>query len=310
MNELLTLFIVLIAVFLFGMAVMRIGLEALSRKHMKNVLLTMTDKHWKSFLVGIALTAIVQSSSVVMAIMIGLVAAGMIRFRQSVGVILGANVGTTLTVEIITLDVSHAVVPFLIIGGGMLFFRSRRVFSCGCILFGLGSIFTAINGLENLAEPLADLPAVNQLLLITNQSQLAGTGLGALFTAIIQSSSAATGVVMAFIAKGYLSLTAAFAIVLGANIGTCFTAILAAVGTSREAKLTSYLHIGFNVAGVVLFFPFIHSLASFAVQLADHPEQQIAHISVLFNVICALAALPLAGKIADFCERFLRTPLR
>lgn len=301
----LTLFIVLIAVFLFGMAVMRIGLETLSRKHMKQVLLKMTDRHWKSFLVGIVLTAMVQSSSVVMAIIIGLVAAGMIRFRQSIGVILGANIGTTLTVELITLPVSEAIVPLLVVGGGLLFFRFRRLFSIGCIMFGLGAIFTAINGLENMAEPLANVAIVNQMLSITNQSQLAATAVGALFTAVIQSSSATTGVVMAFIAKGYLSLAAAFAVVLGANIGTCFTAILAAIGTRREAKMASYLHIGFNVAGVLLFLPFIHLMTVLAMRLAAVPALQIAHISVLFNVICALLALPLAGKIANFCERFL-----
>lgn len=285
---------------------MRIGLENLSKKHMKQLLLKMTDTPLKSLLIGVVLTAVVQSSSVVMAITIGLVAAGMIRFRQTIGIILGANVGTTITVELITLDFSHDVVPFLVIGAALLFFRSHWLFSSGCILFGLGSIFTAINGLEHLADPLSDLNFVHQLLLFTNQSSVAGATIGAVFTAFIQSSSASTGVVMAFIGKGYLSLAAAFAIVLGANIGTCFTALLAAVGTSREARMASYTHIGFNIAGVILFLPFVDQLSSLAVRLSDFPAVQVAHMSVLFNVICSLAALPFADKIADFAERFSR----
>lgn len=303
MNELISLFAVLIAVFLFGMTVMRIGFGSLSKRHMQTVLLKMTDTPLKSFLVGMILTAIIQSSSAVMVITVGLLAAGTIRFKQTVGMILGANIGTTMTVEMITLNLTDAIIPFLVIGAGLLFFRSQWLFSSGCILFGLGAIFTSINGLEELAEPLADLKFVHHLLLVTNQNHLAGTAVGAVLTAIIQSSSATTGIAMAFINKGQLSLEAATAIVLGANIGTCFTALLASVGTNIEAKLASYAHIALNVAGVILFLPFIEQLCAIALKLSMFPDVQLAHISVLFNAICSLAALPFTEQIANFFYR-------
>lgn len=304
MNELVSLFAVLIVVLLFGMTVMRLGLELLSKRHMRTILLKMTDSPWKSFLVGIALTALIQSSSAVMVITIGLLAAGVIRFKNTIGIILGANIGTTITAEMFTLDVSHTIIPLLVIGAVLLFFRTQWVFSTGCVLFGLGAIFTAINGLGDLAKPFANIRWIHHLLLITNNSHLAGTVVGAVFTAMIHSSSAATGIAMAFVDKGQLSLEAAIAIVLGANVGTCFTAWLASLGANREAKLASYAHIALNVAGVIVFLPFIKPLAAIAIKLSAYPDVQLAHISVLFNVLCSLAALPFAEQIAKLFYRF------
>lgn len=302
-NELVSLFAVLIAVFLFGMTVMRLGLESLSKRHMHAVLLKMTDSPWKSFLVGIVLTAVVQSSSAVMVITVGLLAAGMIRFKQTIGIILGANIGTTLTVEMFTLDISNAVIPLLVIGAVLMFTRKQWVFSTGCILFGLGAIFTSINGLGDLAKPLADMKWIHHLLLVTDNSHLAGAVVGALFTAIIQSSSAATGIVMAFINKGQLSMAGAIAVMLGANIGTCFTAWLASFRANAEAKMASYAHIALNVAGVIVFLPVVDLLAAWAMKLSIFPDAQLAHISVVFNVICSLAALPFAEQIANLFDR-------
>lgn len=303
-NEMISLFAVLIAVLLFGMTVMRVGLELLSKRHMKRILLKMTDSPWKSFLIGIILTALIQSSSAVMVITVGLLAAGVIRFKNTIGIILGANIGTTITAEMFTLDVSHAIIPLLVIGAALLFFRRHWIFSTGCVLFGLGAIFTSINGLGDLARPLADVKWIHHLLLITDSSSLAGTAIGAAFTALIHSSSAVTGIAMAFVDKGQLSLTAAIAIVLGANIGTCFTAWLASLGANMEAKLASYAHIALNAAGVIVFLPFIPTLADFATTLSTHPDVQLAHISVLFNVICSLAALPFSEQIAKLFYRF------
>ncbi|HEU5139877.1 MAG TPA: Na/Pi symporter [Bacillales bacterium] len=304
-NEFISLFAVLIAVFVFGITVMRLGLESMSKRHIQTILLKMTDRPWKSFLIGIGLTALIQSSSAVMIITIGLLAAGIIRFKQTIGIILGANVGTTITVEMITLDISDPaiLIGLLVFGAGLLFFRSQWLFSSGCVLFGLGAVFTSINGLEELAEPLANLKWIHHLLLITNNNHLAGAAVGSVFTAIIQSSSAATAIAMAFVNKGQLSLEAGVAIVLGANIGTCFTAWLASFRANLEAKLASYAHIGLNVAGVILFLPFINFVSEMAVNLSSVPSAQLAHISVLFNVFCSLAALPFTDRIARFFYR-------
>lgn len=304
MNELISLFAVLIVVLLFGMTVMRMGLEMLSKRHMKNLLLKMTDSPWKSFMCGIILTAAIQSSSAVMVITVGLLAAGVIQFRNTIGIILGANIGTTVTAEMFTLDISHSIIPLLGIGAILLLFRKQLIFSCGCILFGLGTIFTAINGLGDLAKPLAGAKWIHHMLLIANNSDTAGTLIGAIFTAMIHSSSAVTGIAMAFVAKSNLSLEAAIAIVLGANVGTCFTAWLASLGANMEAKLASYAHIALNVAGVLVFLPFIGMLSNVAAKLADSPDVQLAHVSVIFNVLCSLAALPFTEQIANFFYHF------
>jgi phosphate:Na+ symporter len=307
-NELVSLFAVLIAVFLFGMTVMRLGLESLSKKHIRTVLLKMTDTPLKSFLIGILLTAVIQSSSAVMVITVGLLAAGIIRFRQTIGIILGANIGTTVTLELFTLKLSDAVIPLLAIGAVLLFSRKQWLFSAGCVLFGLGTLFTALNGLGDLAEPLTHLKPVHQLLLVTNNNAIASTAVGALFTAIIQSSTATTGIAMAFINEGQLSIHTAIAIMLGANSGTCITALLASIGTNREAKLASYTHIALNVAGVALFLPFIHLLSEAAINLSAIPGTQVAHASVIFNVLCSLAALPFTNQIAGLFERMTIRP--
>jgi phosphate:Na+ symporter len=306
MNEIVSLFAVLIALFIFGMTVMRLGLQSLSKKSLKQTLLKMTETPLKGFLIGIFVTALLQSSSAVMVITIGLVAAGMITFRQTIGIILGTNVGTTVTVEIITFDLTQAIVPMLIIGAVLLFFRSHVPFCIGCILFGFGTIFTAVNGFEGLSVPLAELNYIHTLLLETNENSLMGAATGALFTAVIQSSSAATGIAMAFINNDLMNLRAATAIVFGANIGTCLTAYLASIGASAEAKLVSYAHIWLNVLGVLLFLPFIDLLGSVATSLTDVPDEQLAHISVIFNVVCSLLVLPFVSPFANLMVKIHR----
>lgn len=276
----------------------------LSKRHMKTLLLKMTASPWKSFLCGLILTAVIQSSSAVMVITVGLLAAGVIHFRQTIGIILGTNIGTTVTAEMFTLNVSHSILPLLVIGAVLLFFKKQWVFSSGCILFGLGTIFTAIHGLGDLAKPLSSAKWIHHMLLIANNSDTVGTLIGAIFTAMIHSSSAVTGIAMAFVANSNLTLKAAIAIVLGANIGTCFTAWLASLGANTEAKLASYAHIALNVAGVLVFLPFIGLLADLAAKLTDAPDTQLAHVSVIFNVLCSLTALPFTEQIANLFYRF------
>lgn len=302
MNELISVFAVLLAIFLFGIAVMRIGLELLSKRIIRQLLMKMTDTPWKGFIIGILVTAIVQSSSVVMVMLIGLVAAGVLRFKQTIGVILGTNIGTTVTAEIIAFNVTDAVLPLLVIGACSLLVHRQKIFATGCICFGLGSVFVSMNGLEGLAEPLADIKFVHQLLLAADHNHLAGTTLGALFTALIQSSSAATGVAMAFIGKGQLSLSAAVAFVLGANVGTCITAWIASFGANKEAKMAAFTHIMVNAAGVIIFFPFVEQLSVIAEHLTQSSGKQLAHAGVVFNILCSLAILPFARRLGDFCE--------
>ncbi|MGD6991488.1 Na/Pi symporter [Sutcliffiella horikoshii] len=301
--SIITLLAVYLAIFLIGMTVMRSGLLQLSEKRTKGYLTKFTDMPWKGLLIGILITGLLQSSSAVMVITVGLVAAGYLTFYQSIGIMLGSNIGSTFITELITIDISQLIFPMLIIGFLFLFSKKKLPFSFGSSIFGLGCLFVAMNGFESLAIPLAGFPSVQDMLAMTNDHHLFGVGIGTLLTAIIQSSSATTGISMSFLNNDLLSLPAGIAIMLGANIGTCVTAFLASIGSIREAKLTAYAHIWLNVIGVAVFFPWIPWLSGLVSMLASSADVQLAHSSLIFNVISSALALPFVRPFARFVER-------
>jgi phosphate:Na+ symporter len=293
MLSLLILFSVYISIFLLGMFMLKAGLYALSGHRLKKWLLHFTKTPFQGFLTGTALTALLQSSSAMMIITVGLVTTGYLTFRQSIGIILGSNIGSTITTEIITLDLGASAIPILLTGAFFVFFLRHRIsYSIGMILIGLACLFFAMKGFGDLAKPLASYPVVYEWLKKTDRSNLLGIAVGMLLASIIQSSAATVGITMGFLHEHLLTLPAGIAILLGANIGTCVTALLASIGTSQEAKLTAYTHLWLNIAGVGIFYFLIHPLASFAGSLAAKPDVQLAHVSVLFNVLCSVAALP------------------
>lgn len=304
MVEILILFAVFIAIFLYGMTVMRIGLYNLSHKKLQQILISMTDTPLKGMIIGTIITAILQSSSAVMVITIGFIAAGILTFKQSIGIILGTNIGTTLTTEFITIDLLfYAIIPLLIIGVILLLTKNIISFSTGAILLGLGCLFVAMNGFENLAKPLSTIPVIHSSISLSNQNNLVGIALGTLLTAVIQSSTATTGIIMGFMSENLVTLSSGIAIIFGANIGTCVTAFIASIGANMEAKLAAYAHIWLNIFGVILFYPFIKFLGDAASMLTNMPDVQLAHVSVIFNVLTSMIALPLAGLLAQFIMR-------
>lgn len=293
-------FILTLGVFLFGMYLVRTGLYNLSAKKLKDWLAKLTDTPWKGLLLGTVVTAILQSSSAVSIIVIGLVAGGMLTFTQSIGIILGANIGTTVTTEIIALDIDSIIIPMAITGIILLLFKRKNIRNFGLAVLGLAAVFAAMWNFKELAAPLKDMAYIDQIFLSLDNNLVYAVLAGAFVTAIIQSSTATTGITMGFIATGSLSLDAAVAIVLGSNIGTCIDAWLASIGGGREARLTAWSHIWLNILGVVVFFPFIGILARIGTHLATQPAVQIAHISVIFNVACSLIALPFVKPFATF----------
>jgi phosphate:Na+ symporter len=300
MPEMLSMFTVFLAIFLFGMTIMRIGLYNLSHEKLKILLQRFTDNPIKGMFVGIIVTGVLQSSSAVLVLTIGLVATSYITFKQSIGVILGANIGTTFTAELITFNLDAATIPILLVGAALMLQKQRVSFCIGNILFGLGCIFVAMNGFESLASPMASVTFVKEMLEGSNESGLLGIGIGAALTAIIQSSTATTGIIMGFLNEDLLTLTAGTAIILGANIGTCITGLVASIGGNREGRLTAYAHIWLNFLGVIVFYPFIYALVAFGEKLSSLPNVQLAHVSLIFNSLSSLIALPLAGSFAAF----------
>ncbi|WP_191560780.1 Na/Pi symporter [Metabacillus idriensis] len=302
------LFTLYLAVFLAGMFTLKKGLAILSGHAMRSWIYACINHPVKAFMAGILFTGILQSSSAVMVIVIGLVSAGVISFKQTIGIILGTNIGSTFTTQLITLDIGSLMIPLFIIGficffGGILLKKELLIRMCA-VFFGLGSLFLAMSGFGQLAEPLSKMQLVSELLLYTNEHALAGVVSGTVLTAIIHSSAATVGIIMSFLNADILSLSAGIAYVLGANIGTCITGLMAAAGANQEAKLTAYSHVWVNIIGVAVFYPFISYFSSLVEQLSSHPDVQLAHFSLIFNVISSLALLPFANAFGSFVEAF------
>lgn len=297
------MFVLFIILFFAGMTILRIGLFNISGDRMKKWLSKLTDSPLKGLILGIIVTAILQSSSAVMVITIGLIAAGQLTFKRSIGIILGTNIGTTVTVEFLAFSTDSFILPLVLIGSIFSLFKHSKYRSLGFSLFGLGTIFLAMEGFKKLTVPLSQLPLVKMALTEMNDHFLFAIILGTVVTSIIQSSSAATGIAMSFLQSDMIHLQSAISFMLGSNIGTCMTAILAAIGSGMEARLTSYAHVWLNIIGVLIFIPFISIFTEFIEVLTPDRAQQLAHSSVLFNVIVSFIFLPIAKPFSIFIER-------
>ncbi|MCL6571879.1 MAG: Na/Pi symporter [Bacillus sp. (in: Bacteria)] len=292
----IVLFIFCILLFIFGMTIIRFGLFNLSANKLKLWLIKLTNTPLKGMLTGTFVTALLQSSSAVMVITIGLISTKFMTFPQSIGIILGTNIGTTFKTELITFNLDKVLIPLAICGALLILFKNKKARSIGMIMFGITSVFTAMKGFELLAHPLTLMSFINNFIVLINENIFLSLLTGAIFTAIIQSSTAMTGMAMGFLTAGLLQLDAGIAIVLGANIGTCITAIIASIGGGKESQLAAYAHVWLNVLGVLIFIPLIPTLADKAPLLATTKGVQLAHISVIFNVSTSLVALPFATK--------------
>ncbi|MEI2665511.1 Na/Pi symporter [Rossellomorea sp. LJF3] len=296
-------FIFFILCFLFGMTWLRSGLFNIANQKIKTWLHYLTSTPVKGVMTGTVVTAFIHSSSAVMVLTVGLASSGLIPFRQTIGIMLGSNIGTTFTLEMFTLDMNYLIVPSMIIGCVLYFFRSPQIKSSGMIFIGFGLIFTSIRAIQWLATPLTTHESLRSYMIQVNEHLVLALLIGCVLTAIIQSSTIVTGVTMGFLAAGSIDLHAGIAIMLGANVGTCITAFIASIGGGIQAKLTAYAHIWLNVMGVALFIPFIPLLGSVVGTLADSADLQLAHASVLFNLICSLLVLPFANSFARLIEK-------
>lgn len=299
----LLLFFLLIGLFIYGMTLLRSGLFNLSAGSLKNWLAAVTNSPWKGTVMGTIVTAVLQSSSAVMIITIGMVSARMLTFPQTIGIILGTNIGTTFTTELITFNIESYIVPLAAAGSILAVMKNRSLRSSGLALLGLSAVFAAMRGFEYLAGSVKDNDMVNHWLLTLDGNYLFAVAAGIVLTAIIQSSTATTGIIMGFLTAGAMDLDTGIAIMLGSNIGTCVDAYLASIGSGKEAKLTAFAHIWLNCLGVAAFYPFIHVLAVLGESAASSPDVQLAHISVLFNVISSLLVLPFANQFGMFVIR-------
>jgi phosphate:Na+ symporter len=300
-----------LALFLFGMEQMTDALKIVAGSGMKSVLAKLTTNRFKALFAGAFVTAVIQSSSVTTVLVVGFISAGLMSLSQSIGVILGADIGTTVTAQIVAFKVTQYALWLVAVGFLLLFaVKDDRTRHYGHIIMGLGLIFFGMQLMSEAARPLRTYEPFRALM-AQMSGPLAGILIGALFTAVIQSSSAAIGVVIALASQGLITLEAGIALAFGANIGTCVTALLAGIGKPRDAVRAAVVHILFKVIGVLIWLGLIAQLAALvrwmspsapeldgAARLAAETPRQIANAHTVFNVVNAMLFIGLANPIA------------
>lgn len=297
-----------LALFLYGMNMMSNGLELAAGNKMKTILEKLTSNRILGVLVGALVTAIIQSSSATTVMVVGFVNSGLMSLTSAVWVIMGANIGTTITGQLIAIDIT-AIAPLIaFIGVAMIvFFKSKKLDAFGSVIGGLGILFIGMETMSNAMVPLRTMPEFVGLI-SKFQNPFIGILVGALFTALIQSSSASVGILQALAKSGVMTLSSSIYVLFGQNIGTCITSVLASIGTSKNAKRTTIIHLTFNIIGTVIFvsismlFPFAHLVESIT---PNNVAAQIANVHTIFNVATTLLLLPIGTKLVDLAEMIL-----
>ncbi|MCA9065063.1 MAG: Na/Pi cotransporter family protein, partial [Planctomycetaceae bacterium] len=286
--------------FLFGMDQMTSTLRLAAGERMRSVLAKLTSNRFAGVLAGTFVTSVIQSSSVTTVLVVGFVSAGLMTLQQSIGVILGAEIGTTITAQIIAFKITKAALGIVALGFAIQFLaRQERLQQYGTMILGFGLLFFGMNVMADATEPLRDAEPFIQSIHQLNRP-LTGILLAAAFTAIVQSSSATTVLVIVLASEGVLELEQAVPLILGANIGTCITALLASIGKPREAVRAAFVHATFNILGVTLWFSFIDQLAALARLLSSDLGRQIAHTHTIFNVTNTCIFIWLTTPLARF----------
>lgn len=297
-----------LALFLYGMQMMSNGLEAAAGNKMKQILEKLTANRFLGVLVGAGITAVIQSSSATTVMVVGFVNSGMMTLNQAVWIIMGANIGTTITGQLIALDVGQLAPLFAFCGVALIVFvKKQKVHHYGLIVAGLGILFIGMEMMSGAMMPLRESEAFVSLMTKFSNPVL-GILAGAVFTAVIQSSSASVGILQALAGSGLIGLSNAVYVLFGQNIGTCITAVLAAIGTSRNAKRTTVIHLMFNLIGTTIFtiVCMVTPLTSLVESITPASvASQIANMHTLFNIVTTLLLLPFGNYLAKAAVRIL-----
>ncbi|MFR1709126.1 MAG: Na/Pi cotransporter family protein [Clostridium sp.] len=301
-----------LGLFLYGMKMMGDGLENAAGDKLKGIFDRITSNPIKGVLTGTIVTAIIQSSSATTVMIVGFVNAGLMNLYQATSVIMGANIGTTITAQLITFKFDAFAPIFLAIGAAMILFcNKRKVKEIGQIILGFGVLFLGLKLMSGAMSPLKESVFFTNLILKLEGHTILGLLIGMMMTAVLQSSSASTGILVALASTGSLPLTVAIPILLGNNIGTCVTALISSIGTSITAKKAAVIHLLFNLIGAIIFLVIPVSLLANIV-LAISPKvgaeaipRQIANAHTLFNLVNTILLLPLIKYLVAFVNKII-----
>ena len=276
-----------LSLFLYGMERMSDALKNVAGEKMKDILGILSNNRFMGMITGAIVTAVIQSSSVTTVMLVGFVTAGLMSLSQTIGVIMGSNIGTTITAQIVAFKVTKYALLLVAIGFGMLFSsKKEKIQQYGYMIMGLGMIFFGMGVMSDAMKPLRTYQPFLDLMTQMSNPVL-GILVAAAFTALVQSSSATTGVIIVLAMQGLISLKAGIALSFGANIGTCVTAFLASIGKPREALRVSIVHVLFNVVGVLIFLPFIGPFVKFVVSISPSPAEGLTGLQA---AACGAAA--------------------
>ncbi|MDR2940961.1 MAG: Na/Pi cotransporter family protein [Clostridiales bacterium] len=300
--------------FLFGMTVMADGLQAIADSRMKKLLEVLTTNKLYGVLVGALVTMVIQSSSATTVMVVGFVNAGLMNLTQAVGVIMGANIGTTITAWLVSMAewskdlLPYVLAPLAVAAGAflLLFTKNNKVKQIGNIVIGFGILFIGMTQMSTSVSPLREVQAFRDAFVLFGKNPILGLLLGTGITAIIQSSSASVSILQALALSGLIPWNAAVYIIMGQNIGTCVTAIISSIGASRNAKSAAYIHLLFNIAGslifsivAIIYFTFIN--VSHGETLISVTEISIVH--TLFNVTNTILLYPFSNNLISIVEK-------
>ena len=285
-----------LGLFLYGMNLMGEALEKSAGTRLKKIIELLTSNIIMGVLVGALVTAVIQSSSATTVMVVGFVNAGIMTLPQAAGVIMGANIGTTITAQLVSFDLNGLAPIALGIGIILYLFSSKqKVKHIAEILIGFGILFTGMDFMKEAVQPLAEYKGFTDLLLTFGTYPLLGLLLGFGITAIVQSSSASMGMLVALASQGLIPLSSALPILYGQNIGTCVTSLISSIGTNKNARRAAMIHLIFNVLGTIVFLIFLNKPIVKMVTAADpgNIARQIANTHTLFNIISVILLIPL-----------------
>ncbi len=279
------------------------GLQKFAGDRLRDILDRFTSNPFLGVLAGMLVTMLIQSSSGTTVLTVALVNAGFMTLRQAIGVIMGANIGTTVTAFIIGLDIGEYALPIIAIGCFMIFFfKSQKVNVIGQAIFGFGALFFGLELMSNGMKPLRSLEAFHELTVNMSDNPILGVVIGTVFTLIVQSSSATVGILQGLFSEGAITLHAAIPVLFGDNIGTTITAVLASIGTSVAARRAAFTHVTFNIIGAVIFMIFLGFFVSYVTFLQNtfnlNPEMTIAFAHGSFNIANTMIQFPFIGALA------------
>jgi len=296
-----------LAIFIYGVQLLSEGLEKVAGARLLAFMDKAAGNRIRGLLFGVVAVGLLQSSGMLMVAMIGLINASMLTLEQAVNIMLGSEIGTTVTGQMVAFNIKSFDLVFLAVGFLLMFFtQNKKLHAIGQPLFGIGLVFVGINMMAVAGKTFSTLPEFQSVIVALSQNVVLGVLVGAVFTAILQSSSAMTGLVIALGRSNSITLIVAIALILGANIGSCIMGWLASLKSTTNAKRASYAQIFINVGGVLLFLPFVAPFSNFIAHTSHLLPRQIANAHTIFNIAVSLLLFPLVKPLTKLVKKIIR----